>query len=154
MATQRAATLRIRSIEPTDVPPYFWTINTAQRYTRGAAWYSADVPDVAAVVVLSTFPDAEQAAHAARLLVEERVAACVNLVAPVRSIYRWRGAVQDETEALAIIKTTAERYPALAARLRELHPYEVPEIIAVPLTDGHPPYLAWLAGQLSPDAAG
>src|SRR5439155_5757173 len=75
------------------------------RYTRGAAWYSARVPDVTALVVLSTFPDADKAAQVARVLVDERLAACVNLVATVRSIYRWQGAVQDDAESLAIIKT-------------------------------------------------
>jgi periplasmic divalent cation tolerance protein len=101
-------------------------------------------------IVLSTFPDAEHAARAARTLVDEHLAACVSLVTPVRSIYRWQDAVQDEAEVLAVIKTTAERYAALAARLAQLHPYEVPEIIALPLADGHPPYLAWLAGQVAP----
>ena len=61
-----------------------------------------------------------------------------------------QGAVQDDAESLAIIKTTADRYPALATRLAQLHPYEVPEIIALPLAGGHPPYLAWLAGQVTP----
>ena len=103
--------------------------------------------DVTALVVLSTFPDAETAARIARVLVDERLAACANLVAAVRSIYRWQGAIQDDAESLAIIKTTTDRYPALAARIAELHPYEVPEIIALPLAGGHPPYLAWLAGQ-------
>jgi periplasmic divalent cation tolerance protein len=101
-------------------------------------------------VVLSTFPDADKAAQVARILLEEQLAACVNLVATVRSIYRWQGAIQDDQEALAIIKTSAERYPALAARLVELHPYDVPEILALPIAGGHPPYLAWLAGQLTP----
>lgn len=103
--------------------------------------------DVTALVVLSTFPDAETAARIARVLVEERLAACANLVPTVRSIYRWQDAIQDDAESLAIIKTTADRYAALAARIAELHPYEVPEIIALPLAGGHPPYLAWLAGQ-------
>jgi periplasmic divalent cation tolerance protein len=106
------------------------------------------VADVTALVVLSTFPDAETAARIARVLVDERLAACANLVAAVRSIYRWQGAIQDDAESLAIINTTTDRYPALAARIAELHPYEVPEIIALPMTDGHPPYLAWLAGQV------
>jgi periplasmic divalent cation tolerance protein len=105
------------------------------------------VPDVSALVVLSTFPDAGKAAEVARVLVDEQLAACVNLVPAIRSIYRWQGAVHDDAEALAIIKTTPARYPALAARLAALHPYEVPEILALPLADGHPPYLAWLAGQ-------
>jgi periplasmic divalent cation tolerance protein len=107
------------------------------------------VPDVAALVVLSTFPDAEKAAQVARVLVDERLAACVNLVASVRSIYRWQGAIQDDAESLAIIKTTADRYPALAARLAELHPYDVAEILALPLAEGHPPYLAWLSGAVT-----
>jgi periplasmic divalent cation tolerance protein len=107
------------------------------------------VADVTALVVLSTFPDADKAAQVARVLVEERLAACVNLVANVRSIYRWQGAVHDDAESLAIIKTTRERYPALATRLAELHPYDVAEIVALPLADGHPPYLAWLAGAVT-----
>lgn len=105
--------------------------------------------DVAALVVLSTFPDAETAAGVARTLVDERLAACVNLVPAIRSIYRWQGAISDDAESLAIIKTTTDRYPALAARITALHPYQVPEIIALPLTEGHPPYLAWLAGEVA-----
>ena len=104
-------------------------------------------------MVLSTFPDPDKAAQVARVLVDERLAACVNLVATVRSIYRWQAAVQDDTETLAIIKTTSERYAALAARLAELHPYQVPEILALPLAAGHPPYLAWLAGETQPPSA-
>lgn len=100
-------------------------------------------------MVFSTFPDAETAARIARALVDEHLAACVNVVPTVRSIYRWQGAVCDEAETLAVIKTTAERYPALAARIAELHPYQVPEVIALPLADGHPPYLAWLAEQVA-----
>ncbi|TMQ02896.1 MAG: divalent-cation tolerance protein CutA [Deltaproteobacteria bacterium] len=111
------------------------------------------MPDVAAFVVLSTFPDAETAARIARTLVEERLAACVNLVATVRSIYRWQGEINDDAESLAVIKTTAERYPALAARIAQLHPYHVPEIVALPLAEGHPPYLAWLAGQVDEEEA-
>lgn len=101
------------------------------------------------LVVFSTFPDAETAARIARTLVEEQLAACVNVVQTVRSIYRWEGKVCDEAETLAVIKTTAERYAALSARIIELHPYQVPEVIALPLADGHPPYLAWLAEQVA-----
>ncbi|HVK87000.1 MAG TPA: divalent-cation tolerance protein CutA [Kofleriaceae bacterium] len=104
-------------------------------------------PTVPALVLLSTFPSADKAAEAARVLVEERLAACVNLLGEVRSIYRWQDAVSDDREALAIIKTTPERYEALAARLLSLHPYEVPELVALPVTKGHAPYLAWLAAQ-------
>jgi len=97
-------------------------------------------------VVLCTFPSPEKASEIARVLVEERLAACVNVLPAVRSIYRWQDAVQDEPETLAIVKTTAARYEALARRITELHPYEVPEIIALSLAEGHAPYLAWLAG--------
>ncbi len=99
------------------------------------------------VVVFSTFPSADQAAEVARALVDARLAACVNIVPAVRSIYRWQGDVHDDAEALAIIKTTAEHEGALRARLVELHPYEVPEAIVVPIAGGHAPYLAWVAAQ-------
>jgi periplasmic divalent cation tolerance protein len=107
------------------------------------------VADNANLVVLSTFSDGDTAARIARTLVDERLAACVNLVPTVRSVYRWQGAICDEPEALAIIKTTGERYAALAARLAELHPYQVPEILALPVAAGHAPYLAWLAGEVA-----
>jgi len=99
-------------------------------------------------VVLSTFPNPDKAAEVARALVDERLAACVNLVPAVRSIYRWEGAVSDETETLAVIKTTRDRYDALAARLRALHPYEVPEMLALEVAAGHAPYLAWVGEQV------
>src|SRR5436853_6952945 len=95
------------------------------------------------VVVLSTMPPAA-AEGLAETLVGERLAASVNLVGPVRSIYRWDGAVQKDEEILAVIKTTAARYDALAARLRELHPYQVPEIVAPPGGAGHAAYLEWV----------
>ena len=98
-----------------------------------------------ALVVLCTFPSPEKAAEVARALVEDKLAACVNIAPPVRSIYAWKGELQDEPETLAIIKTCASRYDALASRIAALHPYEVPEIIALPVAAGHAPYLAWLA---------
>jgi periplasmic divalent cation tolerance protein len=101
------------------------------------------------VVVLSTFPSSEKAAEIARVLVDERLCACVNLVPAVRSIYRWQGAIHDDAEVLAIVKTTAERAAALRDRLIALHPYDVPEAIVLPVTDGHAPYLAWLTGEVS-----
>jgi periplasmic divalent cation tolerance protein len=103
---------------------------------------------VSVVLVLSTVPPAD-ADRIAGALVEERFAACVNLM-PVRSVYRWQGAIQRDDELLAIIKTTAERAPALTARLRELHPYDVPEILVVPVADGLPAYLDWVAGETTP----
>lgn len=98
-------------------------------------------------VVFSTFPSPDTAAEIARTLVDERLAACVNLVPSVRSIYRWQGQLCEEAETLAIIKTTSERLDALTVRLTALHPYEVPEVVAVPVTGGHAPYLAWVAGE-------
>jgi len=77
-------------------------------------------------------------------LVEGRVAACVNVVGPVTSVYRWRDAVETAGELLLLIKTPADRYPALEQALRALHPYEVPEIVAVPIERGHEDYLEWV----------
>lgn len=99
------------------------------------------------IVVFSTFPSEDKAAEIARRLVSEGLVACANLVPPVRSIYRWQGEVCDERETLAMMKTTRERFEALKARLVALHPYEVPEVISLPVDGGHAPYLAWVAGE-------
>lgn len=99
------------------------------------------------IVVFSTFPSPEKAAEVAKTLVTEQLAACVNMVGSVRSIYRWQGELSDDTETLAIIKTTSERLDALQARLVALHPYEVAEVIVLPVTGGHAPYLAWVTEQ-------
>jgi periplasmic divalent cation tolerance protein len=101
------------------------------------------------LVVFSTFPSPEKAAEVGKILVGEGLAACVNLVAPVRSIYQWQGEVCDETETLAIVKTTRDRFDAMKTRLVELHPYEVAEVIAMPVEAGHLPYLSWVAAQTS-----
>jgi periplasmic divalent cation tolerance protein len=101
------------------------------------------------LVVLSTLPNPEKAAEIARILVEEQLAACVNLVPNIRSVYRWQGAVVDETETLAIIKTTRPGYDALARRLVELHPYDVPEVLALPLVGGHFDYVEWIAANVA-----
>jgi periplasmic divalent cation tolerance protein len=98
-----------------------------------------------AVVVLCTFPDLDQARQIGAALVERQVAACVNLIPGVESIYRWQGKVERAGEVLALIKTT--RYPDLEAALKELHSYEVPEILAIPVVAGLPAYLAWLSGE-------
>jgi len=97
-----------------------------------------------AIVVLSTFPTEDKAAEVARTLVDEKLAACVNLVPTVRSIYRWQDEVCDERETLAIIKTTQDRGTPLTERLVALHPYDVPEVIVLPVDNGHASYLAWL----------
>lgn len=96
------------------------------------------------MVVFCTFPDLDQARQIGAAMVERQVAACVNLLPGVESIYRWQGGVERAGEVLAVFKTT--RYAELEAALRERHPYQVPEILALPVAAGLPAYLAWLAG--------
>jgi len=101
------------------------------------------------VIVLVTVPNAETADKLGEALVGERLAACVNVVAGVRSIYRWKGAVEKDTELLCICKTTRAGFERLRARVVELHPYEVPEVVALPIEAGHAPYLAWISSSTS-----
>jgi periplasmic divalent cation tolerance protein len=96
------------------------------------------------VVALSTVGSAEEADRLARALVERRLAACVNVVPGVVSHYRWRGELQRDEERLLVIKTRAERIEALRDALRELHPYELPELVAFEISAGSPEYLKWL----------
>jgi len=103
-----------------------------------------------ALLVMTTLPDPGSAENLARGLVERRLAACVNIGAPSRSVYRWQGAVQSETEIPLWIKTTRDAYPALQTWLREQHPYELPEILAVNISDGLPAYLDWLSQATQP----
>jgi len=103
-----------------------------------------------ALVALSTVASLEDAERIARALVERRLAACVNVVPGLTSIYAWKGAVETERELLLVIKTRRQRFEELRAALVELHPYEVPELIALPVEAGHAPYLDWL--QASTDA--
>ena len=100
-----------------------------------------------ALVVLVTTPTPERAAEIARAVVEERLAACGNVVPGLRSIYRWEGKLQDEGEALLVLKTTRARFEELKQRVLSLHPYQVPEVIALPVEAGSAPYLAWIAGE-------
>ncbi|HWP28459.1 MAG TPA: divalent-cation tolerance protein CutA [Chloroflexota bacterium] len=104
-----------------------------------------------AVVVYITVPSAEEAATLAHTLVAERLAACVNRL-PVESVYHWQGAVEAAAEVLLIVKTRRALLDALAARVRALHSYTVPEIIALPLVAGWPPYLEWLVAETAPPA--
>ena len=99
---------------------------------------------MSARVVLSTCPDRETAEHIAKELVEARLAACVNVLPHIRSIYQWEGAVVQADEVLMIVKTTPERTAALCARLVELHPYDMPEAIALDVADGTEMYLGWV----------
>lgn len=103
------------------------------------------------VVVLITGSTAE-GQNIARALVEERLAACVNIISPIESVYRWQGKVQGAQEALLIVKTTAKMLEKLAARVKQLHSYEVPEIIALPIVAGAEDYLRWIDEQTRPSA--
>jgi periplasmic divalent cation tolerance protein len=96
---------------------------------------------------LTNLPDRAVAERLADRLIAEKLAACVNILAPCRSVYRWKGAVQHDEEHPMLIKTTSERYAALERALREGHPYELPEIIAVPIERGLAPYLEWVAAE-------
>jgi periplasmic divalent cation tolerance protein len=100
--------------------------------------------DTEAIVVLCTVGAADDAERLARELIERRLAACVNLVPNLVSIYRWKGRVERDEERLLVIKTTAARFEALKAAVLALHPNEVPELIALSITAGHEPYLGWL----------
>lgn len=102
-----------------------------------------------ALLVLTNLPDAASARALAGVLVEARLAACVNILAPCRSVYRWQGQVEDAEEVPLLIKTTADRYTALEAAIRAQHPYELPEIVAVPIQRGLPDYLAWVEQETS-----
>ncbi len=96
------------------------------------------------LVVFCTFPAGDKAAEVAHTIVGEKLAACVNLIPAVRSIYRWKAEVCDDSEVLAIIKTARTRFDDLRARLISLHPYDCPEVIAMPVEDGHGDYLEWV----------
>ena len=100
------------------------------------------MPDT--LLILCTCPDAESAGHIARVLVEERLAACVNRVPGLTSVYRWQGEIHEDNEVLLLIKTRRELFELLRARIIELHPYDVPEVIALEIAAGHAPYLEWL----------
>jgi periplasmic divalent cation tolerance protein len=102
------------------------------------------------LLVLTNLPDRASAERLAGSLVEKRLAACVNILAPCHSVYRWEGAVQHDEEHPMLIKSTAEGYPALEAAIRADHPYELPEIIAVPVERGLPAYLDWVATESTP----
>jgi periplasmic divalent cation tolerance protein len=102
------------------------------------------------LICLCTCPDRASAAGLARALVDARLAACVNLLPGVASIYRWQGRVEQADEVLLLIKTTRQAYPALEARLPALHPYELPELLAVESAAGLPAYLEWVAAQARP----
>ncbi|TDR80346.1 divalent-cation tolerance protein CutA [Paludibacterium purpuratum] len=101
-----------------------------------------------ALLVFCNVPDRAQAERIAQALVAGRLAACVNILAPCRSVYRWEGKVESADEIPLIIKTTDDAYPQLEQQLRALHPYQVPEIVACDIVVGLPDYLTWVGGQV------
>lgn len=103
------------------------------------------MPDADIQIVFITAPDAAQGQAIAEALVRERLAACVNLISGVESVYRWEGQVQKDAEVLLVVKTRQDRCKALEERVLELHPYDVPEVLAIPVTSGSAPYLNWVA---------
>ena len=110
-------------------------------------------PNTEELLVLCNVPDSEVARRIASALVEERFAACVNILRECRSIYIWEGAVEDEREIPLLIKTTAARFAQTRDRIVDLHPYDVPEIIAVPIADGYGPYLEFIRQACAASAA-
>ncbi len=106
------------------------------------------------VVVLCTVPDAETARHLARLLVEARLAACVNIVPSLTSIYRWKGTIEEDGELLLIVKTRDALFEPLRERLVDAHPYEVPEVVALPVDAVHDAYGRWLLDATARDGGG
>src|SRR5262252_10601669 len=103
-----------------------------------------------AYLVISNLPDRESAEKLAHALIDQRLAACINILSPCRSVFRWKDKVEDAEEFPMLIKTTRERYPALERAIRAGHPYELPEIIAVPLAGGLPAYLDWVDSETRP----
>ena len=101
------------------------------------------------IIVLSTIDKSELAREIASALVESHEAACVNIISGIRSIYRWQGKICDDAEQLLVIKSSKDKFDAIRATIRRLHSYDVPEIIAVPVIEGDPDYLAWLHSSIS-----
>ena len=102
------------------------------------------------LLVLTNLPDRASAERLADAVISQQLAACVNILAPCRSVYRWQGKVQHEEEHPVLIKTADDRYAALEAAIRAVHPYELPEIIAVPVERGLPAYLDWVTAETRP----
>lgn len=108
---------------------------------------------MAAIFVLTNLPDSDAAFNLAQALVSMRLAACVNVLAPATSFYRWEGRMERATEYPVLIKSSAERYAELESAIRSRHPYELPEILSWPVERGLPRYLAWIADETRPLAA-
>ncbi len=106
-----------------------------------------------ALIAFTTFATEADAERVARVLLEERLVACANVLPGVRSLYRWQGGIADEREVLVLLKTRKQDWTVLLSRLHELHPYETPELVAVRVAAGAPKYMAWLEAALEPEGA-
>lgn len=115
---------------------------------RASGGSSLFPPTISVVIVTTTLPSEAEAARIARAVVDEHLAACAQRHGPIASTYRWQGEVEEATEWYVHCKTAASRAAALIVRIKELHPYEVPEILATPVLGGHPPYLEWVEGEV------
>lgn len=109
--------------------------------------HSSDDPT--AVVVLTTMPDEESAGGLAARLLEDRAIACANIVPGITSVYRWEGEVRRDPEVLVVMKTSATQAEELTARIGAMHPYDVPEVLVLPVSGGHAPYLEWVAAEVA-----
>lgn len=105
-----------------------------------------------ALFVYVTCPSKEIAQTIGRMAVEKQYAACANIISGMESIYRWQGKVETAAETVIVMKTTEGNWPALSQAIKDAHPYEVPSIVALPITHGHAPYLQWIAGETLPQA--
>jgi len=105
------------------------------------------------VIVLVTVPSQKEGERIGRMLVESRLAACVNLIPHLLSIYRWEGKIQEEGEFLLMIKTTADRFAELREKVKRIHSYEVPEVLALPVLDGNTDYMEWVYRETRPESA-
>ncbi len=123
-------------------------MDLSQRRARGCLIVRDQV-----TLAFSTFPDAEIAARVAGQLVSGSIVACANLLPAVQSIYRWEGKLEKNSEALVLFKLAADQYEAFERELKKLHPYDVPEIVAVPVANGLPDYLAWVTENSQPAGA-
>lgn len=126
------------------------TLTEGEVTEREGAETAARSRGLGVVVVLVTVPDAETGARIGRALVAERLAACVNLVPGLRSFYRWEGEIQEDEEVLLLVKTRADRLPELSRRVQALHPYDLPEVLALPAMGGSAAYLDWIEAEASP----
>jgi periplasmic divalent cation tolerance protein len=114
----------------------------------------AEIPMTEMLLVFTSFAREDDAVRVTRALIEERLIACANLLPGARSLYRWKGAIEDQSEVVVLMKSRKQDWTALLSRLHELHPYDTPECIAVRVAAGAPKYLAWLEAALEPEGSG